>query len=674
MFDTLLIANRGEIAVRIARTAREMGIRVVAVYSQADRDALHVAVADEAVAIGPAPASQSYLDSSRLIAAACETGAQAIHPGYGFLSENADFAEACARAGLVFIGPPVEAIRVMGSKARSKALMAEAGVPLAPGYQGEDQSLSTLRGEAERIGFPVLLKASAGGGGKGMRRVDSVVEFEAALASAQREARAAFGDDRMLVEKLIDSPRHVEVQVFGDRHGGLVHLFERDCTVQRRHQKVIEEAPAPDLPDVVRARLHEAALNAARAVEYVGAGTVEFLYDGDENVYFMEMNTRLQVEHPVTEAVTGQDLVAWQIRVAAGEALPLTQSQIACTGHAMEARLYAERPEAGFLPSTGRVAHLALPAPGNGLRLDLGLAEGDEVSSHYDPMLGKLIAHGSDRERARRRLARLVAGVRVAGPETNAAFLHRVLTHPAFAAGKLDTGFIERHGGGLLEAPPCPPGAEAAALLWLLATRQAFADGDPWTCLDGFRVNGPAVAAMEIKGGDETRRIRLERDREGLRLLASDGSVHDLHDAEVDGPEVRFRLEGGPVDAHVAADGKGGLRVWIGGETWRLEPWRPSAESRGQTRLASALSSPMPGTVIAFPVDAGAQVAAGDTLAVVEAMKMEHPILAPSAGRITALRFAVGDQVQQGDQLVSFEPQGEPEREPQAEPEGEAKG
>ncbi|HAD24656.1 MAG TPA: hypothetical protein DCF61_02850, partial [Alphaproteobacteria bacterium] len=474
MFSKLLIANRGEIACRVIRTARDLGIRTVAVFSDADAGAMHVALADEAVHIGPAPAAESYLDQQAILAAAARSGAVAIHPGYGFLSENAEFAEACAASGITFVGPPADAMRSMGAKDAAKRLMEAAGVPVVPGYHGEAQDPGLLGREAEQIGYPVLIKAVAGGGGRGMRRVDSADEFQTALAAAQREAKAAFGDDRVLVERYLAKPRHIEIQIFADSHGNVVHLFERDCTIQRRHQKVIEEAPAPGMPPAMRERMGEAAVRAAKAVGYVGAGTVEFIADAEgglseDGFFFIEMNTRLQVEHPVTEMITGLDLVEWQLRVAAGDPLPLQQAALTITGHALEARLYAENPAGGkFLPSTGQLRQLRLPAGDVGhVRVDTGVRPGDAVSMFYDPMIAKLIVHGADRDQARYRLRAALEAVRVAGPVTNAGFLRAIVDHPAFAAADLDTGFIDRHLEALL---PQSGAASDDKLLALAAT------------------------------------------------------------------------------------------------------------------------------------------------------------------------------------------------------------
>ncbi len=500
MFDKILIANRGEIACRVIKTARRMGIATVAVYSEADAHARHVRMADEAVLIGPPSARLSYLQSQKILDAAKATGAQAVHPGYGFLSENADFAEACAAAGIVFIGPPASAIRAMGSKSAAKALMAQAGVPLTPGYHGDKQEPAFLAGQAEAIGYPVLIKASAGGGGKGMRRVDAAGDFEAALLSCQREARSAFGDDQVLVEKYVLRPRHIEIQVFGDSHGDCVYLFERDCSVQRRHQKVLEEAPAPGMTAQRRAAMGQAAVNAAKAVGYVGAGTVEFIVNPDGSFYFMEMNTRLQVEHPVTEMITGLDLVEWQLRVASGEALPLRQEQLTLSGHAIEARIYAEDPDRGFLPSTGRLIHLQPPAASEHVRVDTGVEQGDAITPHYDPMIAKLIVWDHSRDKALARMRQALAAYQVVGVSNNIEFLSRLVRTPAFATADLDTALIEREQALLFpEKPPVPDE------VWLLATLAELQDGSPTGAAGGGAGGGPRLAVAQ------PRRLALER-------------------------------------------------------------------------------------------------------------------------------------------------------------------
>jgi 3-methylcrotonyl-CoA carboxylase alpha subunit len=648
MFRTLLIANRGEIACRIARTARCMGIRTVAVFSDADRDAMHVAAADEAHHVGASPAAESYLRADRILEAARRSGADAIHPGYGFLSENADFAEACAAAGIAFVGPPPAAIRAMGSKAESKRLMVAAGVPTVPGYHGEDQSDALLAAEAARIGFPVLIKASAGGGGKGMRPAFGAEDFADELAGARREARAAFGDDRVLLEKYLQKPRHVEVQVFGDRHGRVVHLHTRDCSVQRRHQKVIEEAPAPFLSDALRQRLHDAAVAAAKAVGYVNAGTVEFIVEGDE-AYFLEMNTRLQVEHPVTEMVTGLDLVEWQLRVAAGEPLPEAWPP-APHGHAVEARLYAEDPAEEFRPSTGRLRRLDLPAA-EGLRVDAGFRAGDTVTPFYDPMLAKIIAWGEDRRMALGRLAEALAGTGSLGVTMNAPFLRRIATHPAFAAGELDTGFIPRHAAELL-APSEPVADErlalgaAAAFAW----RAASAADGPWDRADGFRLQGAATVGETWHDGQRALPVSLRVRGPVIEARAGDAAAHRIA-WSVD--EGRVWLEARGVRLSIEVEAEGDVVILReGGHRWTQRRLDPYAASGSETASEGRLSSPVPGRVVQVLVRPGDAVEAGQTLLVIEAMKTEIKLRAGRAGHVAIVACAVGDAVSEGVELV----------------------
>ena len=660
---TLLIANRGEIACRIARTARALGIRTVAVYSDADARSLHVAAADTACPIGAAPAADSYLRIDRLIAAAQATGADAIHPGYGFLSENAGFARACAEAGILFIGPDVPAIEAMGSKAAAKDIMAKAGVPLVPGYHGADQSAETLEKAAVGIGFPVLLKASAGGGGKGMRVVERAKDLADGIAAAKREAAAAFGDDRLLIEKYLTRPRHVEVQVFADRHGNAVHLFERDCSVQRRHQKVVEEAPAPGLDESVRAAMATAAIDAAKAIDYVGAGTVEFIMDEDGAFYFMEMNTRLQVEHPVTEAITGEDLVAWQIRVAEGDPLPLAQEQIAHAGHAVEVRIYAEDPEREFLPQTGRLNRLSFPLEMEGVRVDTGVTEGDSVSVHYDPMIAKLITHGRDRAEALRRMARALGEVRIAGLANNVPYLKRIVEHPAFLAGGVDTRFIETYRADLAadaeRDPETMPMLAAAALLEadrLDVLRQARLGGDPyspWATAYGWRLNDSPVHGLTLlQGIDELLlRYRLEA---GTYVFEQDGGeVRVAVSLHADG-RLEARLDGITVRAEAAFDA-GAVTVFYDGAAHRYVLKTALASGAEAGEDSGHLVAPMPGKLIAVHVVEGAEVAKGDPLMVLEAMKMEHVIRAPEDGVVAALHYGPGDQVEEGADLLHFE-------------------
>ncbi|UXY55116.1 acetyl-CoA carboxylase biotin carboxylase subunit [Pseudomonas tohonis] len=645
MITTLLIANRGEIACRVMRTAKALGLTTVAVHSEIDRHARHVREADMAVNLGGAKPSESYLLAERIIAAAQASGAQAIHPGYGFLSENAAFARAIEAAGLVFLGPPASAIDAMGSKSAAKALMEEAGVPLVPGYHGEAQDLETFRTAAERIGYPVLLKAAAGGGGKGMKVVEREAELGEALASAQREAQSAFGDARMLVEKYVLKPRHVEIQVFADRHGHCLYLNERDCSIQRRHQKVVEEAPAPGLSPELRRAMGEAAVRAAQAIGYVGAGTVEFLLDERGDFFFMEMNTRLQVEHPVTEAITGLDLVAWQIRVARGEALPITQEQVPLNGHAIEVRLYAEDPQQDFLPASGRLALYREPAAGPGRRVDSGVAEGDEVSPFYDPMLAKLIAWGETREEARQRLLAMLDETAVGGFATNLAFLRRVLAHPAFAAAELDTGFIARHQEQLLPAPAARPEA-----FWQVAA-EAFRQGSaarlreddphsPWSRNDGWRPGLPSEVDLHLACGEERQVVRLRG------IAPSPIRLEGEH---------LWQEQDGITRQRLAIRRGNTLYLEWDGELQRVEQVDPVAEAQAGHAHHGGLTAPMNGSIVRILVEAGQAVEAGTALVVLEAMKMEHSIRAPHAGTVKALYCSEGELVAEGTALVELE-------------------
>jgi 3-methylcrotonyl-CoA carboxylase alpha subunit len=664
VFSKILIANRGEIACRVIKTARRLGIRTVAVYSAADAAARHVRLADEAVLIGPAAARESYLVAERILDAAKKTGAQAVHPGYGFLSENEAFAEACAAAGIAFIGPPVAAISAMGSKSAAKALMEKAGVPLVPGYHGENQDAAFLEQEATRIGYPVLIKASAGGGGKGMRIVESAADFAAALASCQREAASSFGDDRVLVEKYLMRPRHIEIQVFGDTQGDCVYLFERDCSVQRRHQKVLEEAPAPGMTPERRAAMGRAAVDAAKAVGYVGAGTVEFIAEQDGKFYFMEMNTRLQVEHPVTEMITGLDLVEWQLRVAAGEPLPLEQEQVSLRGHALEARVYAEDPGKGFLPSTGRLIHLAPPAESLNVRIDSGVEEGDEITPHYDPMIAKLIVWDVDRDRALARMLQSLAQYRVVGVASNVDFLSRLVACPAFANADLDTGLIERERAFLF-----PEGVETprevflvAALAELLreeeiAQAAAVRDSDPhspWHLRDGWRLNASYHRPLLFRHGEAEKSVQVGYANGGYALTID--SVETRARGERLGHSMlRIELDGIRLPATVIAAGEK-RHVFLHGRAWQLacvDPLYHAGEGEG---AGGGLAAPMPGKVIALIAQPGAELEQGAPLLILEAMKMEHTIAAPAKGRLKAFRFGVGDSVAEGAELVDFEP------------------
>ncbi|MFL6655381.1 MAG: acetyl-CoA carboxylase biotin carboxylase subunit [Sulfurifustis sp.] len=664
MFQKILIANRGEIACRIIKTARRLGIRTVAVYSAADARARHVRLADEAFPIGPAPATQSYLNIDRILEAARASGAQAIHPGYGFLSENERFAAACEQAGVVFIGPPASAIRAMGSKSAAKALMETAHVPLVPGYHGANQDSDFLRRQADRIGYPVLIKASAGGGGKGMRIVESGDAFAAALASCKREAASSFGDDRVLIEKYVVRPRHIEIQVFADTHGHCIHLYERDCSVQRRHQKVLEEAPAPGMTPERRARMGEAAIAAAKAVGYVGAGTVEFIVAPSGDFYFMEMNTRLQVEHPVTEMITGLDLVEWQLRVAAGEPLPLAQADIPLRGHAIEARVYAEDPSKGFLPSPGRLLHLAPPPESTYVRVDTGVEQGDEVTPHYDPMIAKLIVWDATRERACARMIEALGQYRIIGVRNNVEFLARLVGSAAFAGADLDTALIERE-REFLFAPVPPPPAEVffiAALAALLreseaARTHAVRDGDPqspWHAANGWRLNarGNRTLIFRIPDGDTAIGIAYYDDeRYDMRLGDTTRSVQG--ELAPNG-FVRAEIDGARVEATVVPAGER-HHVFFQGRCYSLVYVDPLHQRVDAVEQAGELRAPMPGKIIAIFANAGATVDRGAPLLVLEAMKMEHTISAPARGKVRAINVAVGAQVAEGTELIDFE-------------------
>jgi geranyl-CoA carboxylase alpha subunit len=643
----LLIANRGEIVCRIARTARRLGWTVIAVYSDADRGAKHVREADEAYHLGPSPAAQSYLDRKRIIELARRVRAHAVHPGYGFLSENADFAQGCIDAGLIFVGPPPQAIRAMGSKSASKASMAAAGVPVAPGYHGSDQSPAHLAAEAQRIGFPLIIKASAGGGGKGMQVVHSAAEVAAAVESAQRLARTAFGDDRLLFERYFPAARHVEVQIFADSHGETVALFDRDCSVQRRHQKIIEEAPAPGLRPEVRAAMSQAAVTAARAVGYVGAGTVEFLLTPDGHFYFLEMNTRLQVEHPVTEMITGLDLVEWQLHVAAGEALPLRQDAVTLGGHAIEARLYAEDAHADFLPQAGTVLAWEPPS-GAGLRVDHGIAPGLTVSPYYDPLLAKIVAHGATRQEARRRLASALQDTLVLGIETNRRFLIDCLAHPAFVAGDTSTAFIERH---LPPASRRRPAADAR----MIALAAALIAGTAKPGLGHWHSSGKASSPMLLRSGDAKTAIDFVEDEAGSCRVAWNGTSQALEILAVDGTSVRF-LADGLVETARFAWQEGALLLSLDGVTERFEDVLLAPRDGGAAAGAAAALAPMTGMIAAVRVKAGDAVRKGQCLVILEAMKMEHEILAPRDGTVSSVLVTPGEQVKTRKLLVELAP------------------
>jgi 3-methylcrotonyl-CoA carboxylase alpha subunit len=667
MFSKILVANRGEIACRVIKTARRLGIKTVAVYSDADRNARHVAMADQAVHIGPPAARESYLVAEKIIDAARRTGAQAVHPGYGFLSENAGFAEACETAGIVFIGPPPASIRAMGSKSEAKKIMEKARVPLVPGYHGDDQSPELLAKEAARIGFPVLIKASAGGGGKGMRVVESADRFADALAGAKREAKAAFADDHVLVEKYLTRPRHIEIQVFADGHGGCLYLFERDCSIQRRHQKVIEEAPAPNMDPARRKAMGEAAVAAARAIGYRGAGTVEFIADQDGTFFFMEMNTRLQVEHPVTEMITGQDLVEWQLVVAAGGRMPLAQDQLRIDGHAVEVRLYAEDPARNFLPSTGTLVHLRLPQEDAHVRVDTGVRQGDTVTPFYDPMIAKVIVHDRDRTSAMRRMAALMGGTEVVGVTTNAALLKALCAHPAFVGGEVDTGFIERHRDSLFPGPqPAGDRTFAVATLARLVEWQDVAPPEsdpwsPWSRQNGFRLLDEGHDEVRWKDGEREVAVIARRKRGGAIQLELPGGAQEASVRRLDDGRLAIGLGGDTFTAaavrRAANDGSIDYTLFVDGESRRLRLVDPLDVTQYEATASAdaAVRAPLPGKIIDLRVKPGEVVSKGQALLVLEAMKMEHTLAAPADGKIKSVRYAVGEQVTEGAELVEFE-------------------
>ncbi len=679
MFTKILIANRGEIACRVMRTAQKMGIKTVAVYSDADHGAPHMRQADEAVHIGPPPAAESYLVMEKIINAAVQTGSQAIHPGYGFLSENAQFTQMCKDAGIVFIGPTAQTMQSMGSKSAAKDLMEAAGVPTSPGYQGVDQSLETFRTHSNKIGYPVLLKAVSGGGGKGMRLVTREEDLEEAISSAQREGKASFGDDRLLIEKYIERARHLEVQIFGDTHGNVVHLFERDCSVQRRHQKIIEEAPAPNLPLAVREKLLNAGVAAGRAVDYVGAGTVEFLYDGQDQVYFMEMNTRLQVEHPVSEAITGLDFVEWQLRVAAGENLPLTQEQIHEKGHAFESRLYAENPATNFSPSTGTLTTLRFPNPDEtDIRIDSGVEQGQDITPFYDPMIAKIITYAENRKQALGKMRLALRETFVTGLETNTAFLHALSSEKDFIEGHVSTHFIEDHETSLFETVDHQDYPLAAWLLWTLnhgeGNQSEYIQDkthhqSPWGQLKGWRLNRPnrqvfwiennnAPTVINLTQKDNLYTITIEENadaqsrRKGAdinqpRHFTFSGEMTSTHEASI---TINHHTQSAFIAPH-----QKGTRIFINAQHVDILPSNPLSGNSNQAATSGSLNAPMPGNITAILKAPDDTVAAGDTLMVMEAMKMEHAIKAPHNGTVKAFRFDIGDQVKDGDLLVEFE-------------------
>ncbi|RMR04951.1 Methylcrotonyl-CoA carboxylase biotin-containing subunit [Pseudomonas savastanoi pv. glycinea] len=642
---TVLVANRGEIACRIMRTAKNLGLTTVAVHSETDRHARHTREADIKVNLGGSKAADSYLQISRLIAAALASGAQAIHPGYGFLSENAEFARAVENAGLIFLGPPASAIDAMGSKSAAKSLMEQAGVPLVPGYHGEAQDLATFRDAAEHIGYPVLLKATAGGGGKGMKVVERVEDLADALASAQREAASSFGDSRMLVEKYLLKPRHVEIQVFADQHGHCLYLNERDCSIQRRHQKVVEEAPAPGLSQQLRRAMGEAAVKAAQSIGYVGAGTVEFLLDARGEFFFMEMNTRLQVEHPVTEAITGLDLVEWQLRVAQGQALPMTQEQVPLMGHAIEVRLYAEDPDNEFLPATGTLALYRESSPGAGRRVDSGVAQGDSISPFYDPMLGKLIAWGEDREQARLRLLAMLDEFVVGGVKTNLPFLRRIVGHPAFAAAELDTDFIPRHQSQLLP-PPTPLSEEfwqAAAAAFSQSEPARVRQDDahsPWSSMKGLRFGMASEVDLHLACDDREQIIKLyDHNAASFRLIGDQLLIE----------------RNGLRQQHLALRRDETLFLKWAGDLHAIKRFDPITAADASHAPQGGLTAPMNGSIVRVLIQVGQRVDTGTLLVVLEAMKMEHSIRADKAGVVTAVHCSEGEMVSEGAVLVAIE-------------------
>ena len=654
--ERLLVANRGEIACRIFRTCRRLGVHSIAVYSDADRDALHLRLADEAHRVGPAPARESYLDIDAILAAARAARADAIHPGYGFLSENAAFAEACARAGIRFVGPGPDAIRAMGLKHEAKAIVSAAGVPVVPGYMGDDQSDARLAAEAARVGYPLLVKAVAGGGGKGMRVVREAAALAEAVRGARGEAENAFGDGRLMLERFLERPRHVEVQVFGDAHGGCVHLFERECSVQRRYQKIIEESPSPYIDAATRQAMTEAAVRAAKAVGYVNAGTIEFIVGNDGAFYFMEMNTRLQVEHPVTETITGLDLVEWQLRVAAGERLPLAQEQITSRGHAIEARIYSEDPRRGFLPSVGRIRRFAHPPPGEGWRIDAGVADGDVISVHYDPMIAKVVASGADRAAALAALRRNLDRTAVFGVANNLPLLRALARHPAFAAGDVDTGFVDRELASLTADAPAPPEALLLAASLALADR-APPPGPgrtPWQLADGWRAGGESVQSLGLRT-PAFLRLRARRAGEALELEGAGTSIRGVVRPAVG----RYLVDAGSGESQLELI-RDREQLQVVGETATVLELAPAWPFEKTAEDADAHpASPLPGRVVELRVKAGDTVAKGDVLAVVEGMKMQHAIRAGRAGRVAEVLARAGELVEAEAVLFEIEPSGD---------------
>ncbi|ALS98331.1 acetyl/propionyl/methylcrotonyl-CoA carboxylase subunit alpha [Lacimicrobium alkaliphilum] len=666
MLVKLLVANRGEISCRVIKTAQRMGIHTVAVYSDADANALHVQMADEAVHIGPAPSKDSYLQAEKIIEVARKTGADMIHPGYGFLSENANFARLCEDNQIIFVGPPVAAIDAMGSKSAAKKIMEAAGVPLVPGYHGDDQSPETLKAEADKMGYPVLLKAAAGGGGKGMRQVHKAEEFEQALAAAKRESMAGFGDDQMLVEKYLTQPRHVEIQVFCDLHGNGVYLFERDCSVQRRHQKVIEEAPAPGVSEALRAQMGEAALKAAKAINYVGAGTVEFLLDTDGSFYFMEMNTRLQVEHPVTEMISGQDLVEWQIRVASGEELPLSQSELAINGHAFEARIYAEDPDNEFLPATGTLHFLQPPDESDYVRVDTGVRQGDEVSVYYDPMIAKLIVWDEDRNKALRRLVKALSEYRIKGVTTNIDFLYNLVSTKAFKQAQLDTGFIDKNQKQIfLENEADIATLLPLAALYLVLSQQQEHQKlsqhhqdpwSPWQSLTAWRSNQQYQQTLEIKIHEACHNVTVQQTESSgqQRYIISGERFQVEATGEIQGDSLIAIINGHRQRATISGN-QHGCSLYTQSSALHFSRHLPDLGLLDHDQHGGGLTAPMNGSVVKLVVEVGQQVSKGQELVIMEAMKMEHSLKAPSDGKVTEFFYQQGDLVDGGAELLAFE-------------------
>ncbi len=663
MFNKILIANRGEIACRIIRTAKKLGIKTVAVYSEADASARHVSLADEAIEIGPAPAGQSYLVIDKIIDAALKTAAEAIHPGYGFLSENAEFAEACIQNKIVFIGPSVEAIKAMGSKSRAKQIMQDASVPLVPGYHGDDQTASLLKAEAEKTGYPIIIKASAGGGGKGMRVVEIDREFNDSLDAVKREAMSSFADDHVLIEKYLRKPRHIEIQVFCDNDGHAVYLFERDCSVQRRHQKVVEEAPAPGMDPSRREALGKAAITAAKAINYVGAGTVEFIVDEDGTFYFMEMNTRLQVEHPVTELITGQDLVEWQLRVASGESLPCSQKELSINGHALEARIYAEDPDRDFLPATGLLSHLRFARDSRHVRIDTGVRQGDSVSMHYDPMIAKLIVWDHDRDSCLRRMIRALNETQVVGVSTNIDFLTSLVSHAAFQAADLDTGFIARHHEQLfLDSQQVDEHILALAALYILLSREKQAKAgaekssdpySPWHTTHAWQANLDSVEELCFNEKELEHVVLVHYRKQSTVLQINDRQIMASGTLSDDG-DLSANLDG--TRTHVTVvENADTLSILHGGNSCQLTLLNKTDHGGDEEATPGSLISPMPGKVIAVLAKVGDQVKKGTPLLILEAMKMEHTISAPRNGTVSALHYGVGDMLDEGVELLVVE-------------------